>query len=278
MPAAPTDAWFADLPSAAVDRAAERIRTGGTDAPAEWPTRAIEAGFAEDEAAYFELLQAAATRAVEAELAEAAAAEDRHIVHAIRALDDLDRITNELSERVTEWAGSLDRDVPAGEAGVAAAAQLSADSALDGQLVALAEQVQELEGQRVELEATIERTMRSVAPNLSALAGPLLGARLIALAGDLERLAKLPSGTVQVLGAEDALFAHLHGQASSPKHGVIYTHEYVRGTPPDQRGSAARAVAGKLAIAARIDHYAGDRRPSLQAELDERIERIRGRD
>ncbi|MDL0135737.1 NOP5/NOP56 family protein, partial [Halobacterium salinarum] len=118
----------------------------------------------------------------------------------------------------------------------------------------------------------------TVAPNLSMLAGPVLAARLIALAGGLDDLAKLPSGTVQVLGAEDALFAHLRGHAPSPKHGVIYTHEYVRGTHPDQRGSAARALAGKLTIAARVDHYSGDRRPDLEAELDARMERIRARE
>jgi nucleolar protein 56 len=59
---------------------------------------------------------------------------------------------------------------------------------------------------------------------------------------------------------------------------VIYTHEYVRGTDPAHRGSAARALAGKLAIAARIDHYSGDRRPHLERELDERIARIRARE
>jgi nucleolar protein 56 len=105
----------------------------------------------------------------------------------------------------------------------------------------------------------------------------VLAARLIALAGGLEALAKKPSGTVQVLGAEDALFAHLRGHAPSPKHGIIYTHEYVRGTHPDHRGSAARALAGKLTIAARVDHYSGDRRPELDAELDERIATIRSR-
>jgi len=109
------------------------------------------------------------------------------------------------------------------------------------------------------------------------MAGPTLAARLISLAGGLETLAKKPSGTVQVLGAEDALFAHLRGHAPSPKHGVIFTHEFVRGTRPADRGSAARALAGKLAIAARIDHYSGDLRPELHEELRERMETIRAR-
>jgi nucleolar protein 56 len=105
-----------------------------------------------------------------------------------------------------------------------------------------------------------------------------LAARLISLAGGLDELAKKPSGTVQLLGAENALFAHLQGGAPSPKHGLIYTHEYVRGTHPDNRGSAARALAGKLSIVARIDHYSGDYRPDLERELADRIERIRARD
>jgi nucleolar protein 56 len=110
------------------------------------------------------------------------------------------------------------------------------------------------------------------------MAGPVLAARLLSLAGGLESLAKKPAGTVQVLGAEDALFAHLRGRGSSPKHGVIFTHEYVRGTHPDHRGSAARAFAGKLAIAARIDYYSGEFKQSVHDDLTERMATIRERE
>ena len=82
---------------------------------------------------------------------------------------------------------------------------------------------------------------------------------------------------MQVLGAEDALFAHLSGRAPSPKHGIIYTHEYVRNTRPADRGSAARALAGKLTLAARVDHYAGERRESLHDDLRDRMATIRAR-
>ncbi|MGA9402775.1 MAG: hypothetical protein WBV42_18115, partial [Haladaptatus sp.] len=95
--------------------------------------------------------------------------------------------------------------------------------------------------------------------------------------GGLESLAKMPGGTVQVLGAENALFAHLRGHASSPKHGIIYTHEAVRAAPHDQRGSAARTLSGKLVIAARIDHYSGEPNPELKEELDRRMETIHSR-
>ena len=84
-------------------------------------------------------------------------------------------------------------------------------------------------------------------------------------------------GEVKVCGAEWELFAHLEGGAAPTKHGVIYTHEGVTGTDHEHGGCAARALAGKLAIAARIDHYSGDYRPELAADLEERIERIRAR-
>jgi nucleolar protein 56 len=147
----------------------------------------------------------------------------------------------------------------------------------DRQVLALARQVVALDEEADALAEYIETSTPEVAPNPAAMAGPVRAALLLSLAGGLESLAKKPSGTVQVLGAEDALFAHLRGDAPSPKHGVIYTHDAVRGTRSEDRGSAARALAGKLAIAARVDYYGGDRRPGLQAELDERIAAIQAR-
>jgi nucleolar protein 56 len=183
-------------------------------------------------------------------------------------------VANELAERVTEWAGSLLDD--AGE-GVEGAREVAEREDAPEPLRSLAARVRDLDEEAASLRAEVERTAPGVAPNLSAMAGPVLAARLISLAGGLESLAKKPSGTVQVLGAEEALFAHLRGHAPSPKHGVIYTHEAVRGTHPDDRGSAARAVAGKLTIAARVDHYSGERKPELDEELRERVETIRAR-
>ena len=200
------------------------------------------------------------------------------MIHAVRALDDCERVRNELTERVGEWAGSRDADAGVDMAYVRELAAREPTDPVERRLVSLATRLVDLERESRSLRTLVEGTAQSVAPNLTALAGPELAARLVALAGGLDELAKKPAGTVQVLGAEDALFAHLRGGAPSPKHGVIYTHEYVRGTHPEDRGSAARALAGKLAIAARIDNYAGDYRPELERELDDRIERIRARD
>jgi len=272
----PAEGWFHG--AASVDEQAARVREGAADHPLDWPRLAVESGFVTEEADYYDRLHEATVRATRDAVRERETADDQQLVHAIRALDDCQRTANELLERVGEWAGSHDIDAAVTMAYARDLADRDPETPVEDRLVSLAGRVVALDREVASLRTFVEESTPGVAPNLSALAGPLLAARLLALAGGLEDLAKLPSGTVQVLGAEDALFAHLRGGAPSPKHGVIYTHEAVRGTARDQRGSAARALAGKLTIAARVDHYSGDRRPELEADLADRIERIRARD
>lgn len=272
------DGWFENLDPDDIEGAATAVMDGQAERPADWPTVAVDTGFVDSETAYYDRLRTASITAAEAAVTERELADDRQLLHAVRSLEDCDRTANELAERLAEWAGTQFEDAGTG---VEYARELTEREPTDpatARLVSLAERVTVLAEEAVALRQYIETTAPEVAPNLSALAGPVLAARLISLAGGLEALAKMPSGTLQVLGAEDALFAHLHGSAPSPKHGVIYTHEYVRGTAPENRGSAARALAGKLSIATRIDHYSGDRRPELEDELDERIETIRSRE
>ena len=270
--------WFAGLDRDDPEAAAAAVREGSADAPGEWPRLAVEAGFAADESDYYEALHDATLAGTRAAVRERERADDQQLIHAVRTMDDLADAANELAERATEWAGSVFADVSGGIEGARDVAAREPSDATEERVVSLCRRVVDLVDERDAERTYVEQQAPTVAPNLAALAGPVLAARLIALAGGLGVLAKKPSGTVQVLGAEDALFAHLRGHASSPKHGVIYTHDYVRGTHPDQRGSAARALAGKLSIAARIDHYSGDLRPELGEELDERIARIRGRE
>ena len=268
--------WFEGVDPTDLEGAREAIERGTAEEPAEWPARAVEAGFADDEADYYDLLGEATTSATRVAVREAETAADRDLVSSVRAMDDCERVANELAERVAEWAGRKREDAGSG---VAYARTLADDEEVeDRRLASLAERVVALDDEAAALRSHIERTAPEVAPNLTALAGAVLAARLIALAGGLKQLARKPAGTVQVLGAEEALFAHLRGRAPSPKHGIIFTHEAVSGTHPEHRGSAARALAGKLSIAARIDHYAGDRRPELETELHDRIERIQARD
>ncbi|SEO87475.1 nucleolar protein 56 [Halogranum amylolyticum] len=275
-----TDAWFAGLSSGdpdETDEAATRIREGSADAPADWPTLAVEAGFVPDEEAYYATLREATIAAARAAVVERERADDKQLVHAVRAMDDAERTANELAERLAEWAGTLFDDAGTGVDYARELATRNPESPAEEPVVSFAGRVADLADEADDLREFIERRAPDVAPNLAEMAGPVLAARLMSLAGGLDELAKKPSGTVQVLGAEDALFAHLAGRATSPKHGVIFTHEYVRGTRSEDRGSAARAFAGKLTLAARVDHYGGEFKGELHDDLRERIETIRAR-
>jgi len=269
--------WFDGVDPDDPDAAREAIENGSVESPDDWPALAVEAGFAADEEDYYDRLHEATTTATREAAREAGRADDQQLIHAVRAMDDADRLANELAERAVEWGGSLFDDVPGGLDGARSLAARDPATPAEERAVSLAARAADLADEATTLRGHVERAAPGVAPNLAEMAGPVLAARLIALAGGLEPLAKKPSGTVQVLGAEDALFAHLAGRAPSPKHGVIFTHEAVRGTRPADRGSAARALAGKLAIAARIDHYGGERRPSVHEDLRERLATIRAR-
>lgn len=296
----PTQGWFESLRGGDTESAVQALREGRAESPREWPRLAVESGVVDSKGEYYERLRETALTATRETVRKHERADDNQLVHAVRAMDDCRRVANELTERVAEWAGTYDADATVDVEYVRTIASethpgetdevsesgtedlhpiLGEDSAPAGTHIrSLAQRVVELDEEATALRTFIERSTPAVAPNLAALAGPVLAARLVGLAGGLEELAKKPAGTVQVLGAEDALFAHLKGGAPSPKHGIIYTHDAVRNAPRGHRGSAARALAGKLTIAARIDHYSGEHRPELERELEERIERIHARD
>ncbi len=143
------------------------------------------------------------------------------------------------------------------------------------QVQAMCRNTLELYEVRQSLEKYVDSVIDEVAPNTRALVGSLLGARLIALAGGLKNLAKLPASTVQVLGAEKALFRSLRTGARPPKHGIIFQHPLIHEAKRWQRGKVARALAGKLTIAARIDAFGGNYKgDKLKADLEKRIEEI----
>ncbi len=142
----------------------------------------------------------------------------------------------------------------------------------------LAIMINDFSKKRDALESHISSQMEDVAPNLSALTGPLIGARLISLAGSLERLSKLPSSTVQVLGAEKAMFRSKKERTKPPKHGVIFVHPLIRTAPHWRRGNIARAIAGKAAIAAKVDFYNGEFiGDTLKTEFEKKVEAINKR-
>lgn len=129
--------------------------------------------------------------------------------------------------------------------------------------------LREMYNERKNLENYLESLGKQIMPNTSAVAGALLAFRLVSQAGGLDKLAKLPSSTIQLLGAEKALFRFLKKKGKAPKHGIIFYHPFVISAPIPIRGKIARIVASKITIAARVDFYSGnDRSDDMKIELN----------
>ncbi len=273
----------------------------------------IASGLIPSEREAVELLREFALRASEERIKEEAARLDLHIVQIISAIDELDREVNVLAARVREWYGLhfpeldgllqdpklyvrlvsalgrregfvQDRLIELGVSRSKAAAIEEAARRTKGAdirdeelalLRSLASEAYNLYQLRGRLANQLENLMSQVAPNITNLVGATIGARLIARAGSLDDLAKMPASTIQVLGAEKALFRALRRGGKPPKHGVIFQHPLVHGAPKWQRGKIARAIAAKLAIAARMDRYSGVLDPTLKEKLDRRIREIK---
>jgi nucleolar protein 56 len=218
---------------------------------------------------------------------------DLHVAQAINALDEIDQILNTVGARVREWYGlhfpELDNLVSSlityaeiiRRAGsrqdvtkeilesigiedrkaeiIISACDRSRGGSITGETLntirRLADEILTQSAIRKDLEQHVELMMGIVAPNIKQLLTATVGARLIARAGSLNKLAILPASTIQVLGAEKALFRSLRTGADPPKHGLLFQHALIHSAPRWQRGKIARALASKLAIAARIDLF-----------------------
>lgn len=273
---------------------ADLLEQAASDAPAplRFASRPAPAG------ADGRVLHQAAMLVARRRLTERHAEGDRIVAESVRALDDLARAANLLGERLAEWYG-LHAPEAVRAAGEAArlAALVAEHGHRDGVLKALghdplsvgtdldpadlavlegfAAAVDGLHASRGRIEARLEALMADVAPNVTALAGPVVGARLMAQAGGLQRLATLSAGTLQTLGAETALFRHIKEGTKPPKHGILFQHPTVFQAPPWQRGAVARALAVHLVKAARADAFTrNDLTGDLQAALDADLARI----
>lgn len=245
--------------------------------------------------AYNDLARQITLEMARAGIATAATRRDLSAVQAVRAIDDLDKTLNLLAGRVREWYGlhfpEMDRIVEKHDTYARLVAklgdrrnftkenlvsegmpsptvdQLAAASrkSMGGQieesdlqvLKSFCELMLELYKFRMKSESYIDEVLKQVAPNMTAIVGAPLSARLISIAGSLDNLAKMPASTLQVLGAEKALFRSLKTGARPPKHGVIFQHTAIHQSPRWQRGKIARTLSGKLSIAARVDAFEG---------------------
>lgn len=215
---------------------------------------------------------------------------DTMIIQAIALLDDLDKELNTYAMRVKEWYGwhfpemariindnvafarvvltmgmrtnaatcDLSSVLPEEiEGAVKAAAEVSMGTEITEEdldnIQALAEQVVGFTEYRQQLSSYLTARMQAIAPNLTALVGDLVGARLIAHAGSLMNLAKSPASTIQILGAEKALFRALKTKHDTPKYGLIYHASLIGQATGKNKGKIARMLATKATLGLRVD-------------------------
>ena len=278
--------------------------------------QSLESPILKTAAAYNEFSRQVTLEIARAGIARAAAKRDLSAVQAVRAMDDLDKTLNLLAGRVREWYGlhfpEMDRMIekhdtyarlvaklgnrrnftyenivteglPKEKAEeLAAAAKRSMGAEIDDAdldvLRSFCTLMLDLYKFRGKSESYVEDVMKQLAPNMTAIVGAALSARLISIAGSLENLAKMPASTLQVLGAEKALFRSLKTGARPPKHGVIFQHTAIHQSPRWQRGKIARTLSGKLSIAARIDSFGGEfLGEKLRHDVDRKVEEIKER-
>merc|ERR1712066_1023556 len=137
----------------------------------------------------------------------------------------------------------------------------------------LAERVIELTEYRASLAEYLKLRMSAIAPNLTYMVGELVGARLISQAGSLMSLAKHPSSTVQILGAEKALFRALKTKKATPKYGLIYHASLVGQSAPNLKGKISRVLAAKLSLCCRVDALGDQTEPTLGKDFKEYVEK-----
>eukprot|EP00891_Asterochloris_glomerata_P000764 jgi/Astpho2/764/e_gw1.00016.56.1_t len=244
---------------------------------------------------------------------------DTMIVQAIGLLDDLDKELNTYAMRVREWygwhfpemtrlvadnikyaatikvMGTRDKaeeadfsTVPLEEeeatvlkeaAMISMGTEISMEDMLN--IEALCDQVIALAEYRAQLYEYLKSRMAAIAPNLTVLVGELVGARLISHAGSLMNLAKAPASTIQILGAEKALFRALKTKHETPKYGLIYHASLIGQAPPKFKGKISRVLAAKCALSIRVDALgeAADAEIGLEAraKVEQRLRQLESR-
>jgi nucleolar protein 56 len=273
----------------------------------------IQAGFAENEYdAHIQLRQFALdfssskVRRISEKL-------DLHISQSINALDELDKIINVIGARLREWYGlhfpeldyliqniftyaeivklsgnrnninlnmleNLGIERKRADMILVAVQRSKGGDILEENLAIIKKLGNEIIMQtelRKILAHQIEEMMEKIAPNIKELLTATVGARLLAKAGSLQKLSVMPSSTIQIIGAEKALFRSLKTGAPPPKHGILFQHPILHSAPKWQRGKMARAIASKVAIAARIDLFRnGEKDLHISEQLNTRIAEI----
>jgi nucleolar protein 56 len=228
------------------------------------------------------------------------ASEDKHLIQAINSIDEIDESISKLIERIREWYALYFPEMDVIKNNETYIRLISQNKTKEEILKAkpeafpkdiidleddinpidleimnnYAKSIYELQQSRKNIEDYIDSKMESIAPNIRLLVGSTLGAKLIAHAGGIKRLALYPSSTVQIMGAEKALFRHLKSGDRPPKYGLIYQHPQVRGAKWWNRGKIARMLAGKISLAARRDVFTKTLDENVFNDFKEKVEEI----
>jgi len=278
------------------------------------PQLLIEKNYVKEEVEYNQLVKEVSISLSKQRVTDSSQRIDKNVVHGILSMDDIDKTTNLFASRIREWYGvhfpEIIKEVQSNptlckiitDIGVRekfteeAVKYFGFSNEKSKQIVHLAKtsmgaKFEEIDlvplqdvaqktiflfEERDKLDAYIEREIGRIAPNMQAVVGSAIAARMIALAGGLRELAMKPASTVQLLGAEKALFRALKTGAKPPKHGIIYQMPELHSCSWWQRGNIARAIAGRLTIAARVDAFRGEFiGDKLKSDVDKKIEEIK---
>ena len=242
---------------------------------------------------------------------EALKSRDMLLGGAAKSIETIDKVTNQLTEKLEEWYAVyfpefrapedrkkfveavlvIDRknidmkklvgiigEKRADEASEKAKKSLGADLEERDmkQIYLLAESIINLYKLGGEYEKYQNALAEEICPNISEVAGPDIAAKLVAHVGSLKKLGMLPSSTIQVLGAEKALFKHLKNKkVKPPKHGIIFQHPRISSSPKVVRGKIARVLANKIALASRADAFTKNHiAEKLKKDFDDRYKEI----
>ncbi|MEN6328940.1 MAG: ATP-binding protein [Methanobacteriaceae archaeon] len=279
---------------------------GGKYLRAHLPDILEKVGFIKGSADLRGLVQGLSIRVTEEKLRTASRADDLLLIQAINAIEEVEESAVKMSERLREWYpihfpeldavksqekyvelvalyGDRDSIVDSGVLNEVLDGDLNLETSLGSDispedleiLQEFARSLQALMITKKSLNSFVDKRMGELAPNLRELAGASLGAKMISHVGSIKRLAMLPSSTIQIIGAEKALFRHLKTGERPPKHGLIYQHPEVRGSRWWIRGKVARLLAAKISLAVRKDFFSGEKDPSIVEGFQTRLEEIR---
>ena len=240
---------------------------------------------------------------------------DVHIIKAVNLLEDVDSVSNLLTEQLIEWysfhfpellkytkdteylqlvhaigqrekftAGNVKKIVLESKAveKIVKSAKNSMGSTTNQedmkQIQSIALNCYSLQQERERLTKYLETQMTREMPNFTELAGAVIGAKLLAKAGGKKKLAFLPSSTIQVIGAEKALFLHFKKGTKGPKYGYLFQHPLIKSALQSNKGRLARSLAAKLSIAARKDYFGNTSNvDNLKKEIEERAKELQAK-